>query len=293
MNLFSISELEQYSGIKAHTIRIWEQRYEALKPQRTEGNTRFYDADQLRRLLNIVSLLEAKYKVKEVCSMTDKELALMLERKTREVNSDNDYASHYVKQLIAASLTFDEILFEKAFAGSMLRFGIKTTYEKVLYPALVRMGQMWTRNTIMPTQEHFISNLVRQKLFSAIDALPVPDKSDQKWLLFLPEDEFHDLGLLFAHYIIRKAGRKVIYLGGNVPLRNLKEVAHETHATHALFFFVHKTDVEIAKRYLIDLRKAIKPAKIFAACNQQVSDSLPKSKDVVTLQSVEDLEEVL
>ncbi|MGK2864305.1 MAG: MerR family transcriptional regulator, partial [Chitinophagaceae bacterium] len=143
MNLFSISQLEQFSGIKAHTIRIWEQRYNALKPQRSEGNTRYYDNTQLRRLLNIVSLMNGKYKVSELCSMPDEKLFSLLRNQNEIRSAANETHEYFIAQLIAAGIDFDEILFEKIFSACLLRFGIKHTYTHILSPVLVRIGVLW------------------------------------------------------------------------------------------------------------------------------------------------------
>ena len=162
MNLFSISQLSQISGIKAHTIRMWEQRYNALKPNRSEGNTRYYDNLQLRRLLNIVSLMNSGYKVSELGVMSDKKLFTLLEQQQGKVESD-DPEDFYISQLIAAGMSYDEQHFEKIFSHCLLRFGLKNAYTHVLYPLLSRIGLMWASNSIPPAQEQFISNIIRQK----------------------------------------------------------------------------------------------------------------------------------
>ena len=151
MNSFSITDLQQFSGIKAHTIRIWEQRYKALKPMRTEGNTRFYDGSQLRRLLNIVSLMNAEYKVSELCSMPDKILNELLDIQLNK-NISSDFAIEYlISQCVVASLEFNEEKFDKFFSNTVLRFGIKDTYVKVIYPLLVRLGLMWAKDVLPPS----------------------------------------------------------------------------------------------------------------------------------------------
>lgn len=184
MNSFSISELSRYSGVKPHTIRIWEQRYNALTPNRTEGNTRFYDSSQLRRLLNIVSLMESDFKVSELCTMPDKKLFKLLAEFQNNIKSSesNDY---FVSQLIAAGMSYDEPNFEKIFSHCLVRLGIKSTYIKVIYPMLSRIGIMWASDSIAPANEHFITNIVRQKLFTAIDSLPSSKSLSDTWLLFL------------------------------------------------------------------------------------------------------------
>lgn len=264
MNQFSISQLAQFSGIKAHTIRIWEQRYNALQPYRSEGNTRYYDGLQLRRLLNIVSLLKFNYKVSQLCKMTDEELAELQRQYHLRAIDDNDF-EYFINQLISAGVNYDEQNFDKFFSHCLLRFGLKKTYVEVLYPVLDRIGIMWSIDQMPPTQEHYITNLLQQKLFTAIDSL-APEKSNEEvWLLFLPENEFHEIGLLFASYLIRSRGKKVIYLGSNVPLSLLGTAVKETKVTRILTFLVHNDLPENVNSYLEELKKGAAGREVFVA----------------------------
>ena len=132
MNLFSISQLSQFSGIKPHTIRIWEQRYSAFKPNRSDGTTRYYDDTQLRRLLNIVSLLDNGHKVSSLCSMPDEDLYFMVSNLgTSEFSESTEY---FVTQLIAAGLSYDTSYFELIFSDCIFKLGLKNAYIKVIYP---------------------------------------------------------------------------------------------------------------------------------------------------------------
>ncbi|HEX5025957.1 MAG TPA: MerR family transcriptional regulator, partial [Agriterribacter sp.] len=228
MDAFSIAQLSQYSGIKPHTIRIWEKRYNALQPNRSDGNTRYYNSEQLRRLLNIVSLLDAGYKASEACSLSDKKLFARVEAIQQSVPIES--SDYFVAQLAAAGIDYDEAHFANIFSHCLLRYGIKDCYLKVIYPLLVRLGLMWASDRIISAPEHFISNILRQKLFTAVDALPPPAEGAEKWMLFLPEDEFHEIGLLFAKYLVCSAGKKVFYLGANVPLPSLIDVVKETQS---------------------------------------------------------------
>ena len=253
MDQFSISQLAQFSGIKAHTIRIWEQRYQALEPQRSEGNTRYYDGQQLRRLLNIVSLSGTGKKVSSLCVLKDEELYRLVEEYAAEAVQQTDY-QYFVNQLISAGMTYDEFNFHKIFSHCLLRFGLQETYKEVIYPLLNRIGLMWMSNSMPPSQEHYISNLLCQKLFTAIDALPLPQKEHETWVLFLPENEFHDMGLLFANYLLRSKGQKVIYLGANVPLTSVKMTLDDTSADNLLLFMVHRDTAEHITKYLEELQ---------------------------------------
>jgi len=291
MNQFSISQLERFSGIKAHTIRIWEQRYNALQPNRSEGNTRYYDNAQLRRLLNIVSLAGQDYKISELGVMADKQLFKMVEGLINE--SENKTDEYFVSQLIAAAMGYDELHFDKIFSHCLLRYGMKDTYIKVIYPVLVRTGLMWACDELPPANEHFITNLIRQKLFTAVNALPPPKTNLRPWILFLPENEFHEIGLLFSHYLIRLSGKKVIYLGSNVPRQSVINAANEISCRNLLLFLVHKDLDEEIHESLNKLCSQFPGKKIYVAGDKIVLSRVKNIDNITFLSSVEDLEQQL
>jgi len=293
MNTFSISQLQQFSGIKAHTIRIWEQRYNGLNPNRSKGNTRYYDNTQLRRLLNIVSLMESDYKVSELCSMSDRSLSKLVEEQLKNKQPEDEGTEYFITQLIAAGTGFDSTHFEKIFANCVLRLGLRNTYVKVIYPMLKKIGLMWTMGTMPPSCEHFISNIIEQKLFSAIDSLPPAMPSKKSWLLFLPENEFHEIGLLFSHYLIRQAGNKVIYLGNNVPFETIKNAIEETDPFHLLFFLVHNNAPENSQEYLDSLKKNFAKSQIHVSGNENLISKLKTGKGINWVRSVQELEKQL
>lgn len=292
MNRFSISQLAQFSGVKAHTIRMWEQRYNALQPERSEGNTRHYDGDQLRRLLNIVSLMNSSYKVSQLCSMNDKQLFDLLEERYKEAVGTSD-TEYFVGQLIAAGINYDEYYFQKIFSHSLLKFGLEKTYRQVIYPMLYRIGLMWTCNSLPPAPEHFIINLLKQKLFTAIDSMPPESEDAKTWLLFLPEDEFHEIGLLFTSYYLKSRGMKVIYLGANVPMDSVRQCIEDTGAAYLLTFLVHKALPENIGQYISELVSAGKSAKIFIAADKELAEGIPATSPFNWLFSVDDLEREL
>ncbi len=293
MNLFSISDLQKFSGIKAHTIRVWEQRYNALSPTRSDGNTRYYDTTQLRRLLNIVSLMESDYKISELCFMTDEMLFKLLEEKQKSILLGEGANEYFISQLIAAATTFDEAHFEKIFSNCLLRLGMRNTYLSVIYPLLNRIGIMWSAGTMSPAYEHFSCNIIKQKLFSAIDSLPPAKSSRNSWLLFLPENEFHEIGLLFSHYLIRQAGKKVIYLGSNVPFDTLIEAVDKTIPGHLLFFLVHHDTLENSQGYINSLKNHFVKVKIHLTGNEKLISQLKIGKECHWIRSVGDLEKQL
>jgi len=291
MNTFSIAQLARYSGVKAHTIRMWERRYNALSPRRSEGNTRSYDGDQLRRLLNIASLHSLNFKLPELAALPDEDLFRMVREEMSRQNGG--YYEYYISQLVAAGLSFDEPGFDKVLDHCIIRYGIEETYENIMYPLLNRIGLMWSCDEIPPAQEHFISNLVRQKLLVAIDALPFPKTEDETWLLFLPEDELHETGLLFANYLIRKSGRRTVYLGGNLPMQSLQQALKNVRPSHLLLFFVMNDLQENRQAYLDELKKLCPRETILLCGDQSRFEGLTPEVNFRFLPSVEGLMEEL
>jgi len=293
MNRFTISQLEQFSGIRSHTIRIWEQRYNALTPQRTEGNVRFYDDSQLRRLLNIVSLMDSGFKVGELCLMTDTELFNILKAKTGTSIHVTESNRYFINQLISAGMAYNELHFEKILASCILKMGLRDAYINVIYPMLIQVGLLWACDSLPPAQEHFITNIIRQKLFTAIDGLPPPEKNAKSWLLFLPENEFHETGLLMSNYLLKQAGYKVTYLGSNVPLDTLKSAAGDISPTFLMFFMVNNTTAENAQEYLNELKSSFGKTLIFLSGKQSLLGELKTGQRVHTISSVQELERLI
>ncbi|WP_337043234.1 MerR family transcriptional regulator [Emticicia sp. 17c] len=218
MSNYSIKDLEQLSGIKAHTLRIWEQRYNIITPKRTDTNIRIYDDQDLKLILNIALLKEHEYKISEIAKLSAEKLS-------KEVMSVSERKLSYPDQIHAltiAMIDLDEERFEKIVSTNILQFGLEDMMVNIIYPFLSRIGILWVTGSIGPAQEHFISNLIRQKLIVAIDGQVVRAKPySKKFVLFLPEGELHELSLLFANYILRARNHKVIYLGQTLPFEEL------------------------------------------------------------------------
>jgi len=289
MDTFSISDLQQFSGIKAHTIRMWEQRYNALTPKRSDGNTRSYDNTQLRRLLNIVSLMNQEHKVSELCSMPDKEIYKLIETKINNEIGNFEHYEHFISQMVLTAMNFNEVHFEKLFSGCLLRFGLKDTYIQVLYPVLNRLGMMWSINSIPPAQEHFITNLIRQKILTATDSLPLTDATARTWLLFLPENEFHEIGLMFAQWLLKYHGNRVIYLGANVPIDSLENAVINTKPTDIYCFMVHHNLPEGIESYLKEIAKKFKHYNIHISVNEHLRKNIKTGKEIHFIDNVESL----
>jgi len=198
-------------------------------------------------------------------------------------------AEYFISQLIASAMTYDEARFDNTFSHCLLRYGMKDSYTQVLYPTLNRMGLMWLSDSFPTTNEHFISNLIRQKLFTAIDSLPPAKPDSAGWLLFLPENEFHEIGLLLASYLIRLSGQRVIYLGGNVPESSLRTAVSDIRPQKLLLSFVHHDDIQTIQKYLDRLRKDLPVDSIYVAANPDLFRQLKGGKKIQFLGSADDL----
>jgi|DewCreStandDraft_4_1066084.scaffolds.fasta_scaffold84257_1 DNA-binding transcriptional MerR regulator len=218
MSAYSIKDLERLSGIKAHTIRIWEKRYKLIEPKRTSSNIRTYCDSELKKLLNISILYRNGLKISKISTLTEKELT---EKINQIVVHDSDTQSK-IEGLTIAMTEYDEIKFERILSRAIMQYGFEDTIIKIIYPFIVKVGLLWQTNCINPAREHFITNLIRQKLFVAIDSLINSEQNlSKQFLFFLPEREFHELGILFFAYMAKKRGHRIIYLGQSVPLSDV------------------------------------------------------------------------
>lgn len=221
---YSIKDLEQLTGIKAHTIRIWEKRYQLIEPERTSTNIRYYSDNDLKRLLNVSILNRNGFKISTIVTMNNDEI----NEHILEISETSNDSDNQIEQLIVAMIELDEQRFERVLSTSVIKIGFDDTVVKVLYPFFEKIGLLWQIGTIIPAQEHFVSNLIRQKLIIAIDGQSGNTKITAKtFLMFLPSNEWHELGLLFYSYLIKKSGYKVIYLGQSVPFEDLMEVSRK------------------------------------------------------------------
>ncbi|MCB0501935.1 MAG: MerR family transcriptional regulator [Bacteroidetes bacterium] len=222
---YSIKELELLSGIKAHTIRIWEQRYGLFHPERTSTNIRQYSSEDLKMLLNI-SLLNANgFKISKLSKLSEAEIA----KETLKILQVNKSVHERMEGLKHAMLTFDEQLFVKIINEESFQDGFEKAMKNLIYPFLNLVGELWQTGAITPLHEHFISALIRQKLLAAIDRLPVPEQNLSKsFVLVCPEGEMHEIGLLYSNYMMRSRGVFTLYLGTNVPADDVVKIWHES-----------------------------------------------------------------
>lgn len=217
MSAFTIKELENLSGIKAHTIRMWEQRYNLLKPQRSCTNIRYYSNEELKTLLNIALLNKYGYKISHIDKMCREEIC----QKILSLQDMEAIQEMVVNELIQEMVDLRTDKFERTLGKYICNYGIEKGVLEIIFPFLEKIGILWQTDNITPAQKHFVTNIIRQKLIVAIDQVPCCSEG-KSCLLFLPEKEYHELGLLFLNYLLKKQGLRVIYLGANVPVRDME-----------------------------------------------------------------------
>lgn len=242
MHSFTIKDLENLSGIKAHTIRIWEQRYQFLKPSRTETNIRYYSCDELKKLLNIALLNKYGFKISHIDKMRDEELR----EKIMSLSGPEALQERIINDLIQSMIDLDMDKMEETLDRYINTKGVERAITQIIFPFLEKIGVLWLTNHINPAQEHLVTNIIRQKLIVGIEQVRSSLKVDKSVLLFLPEGEHHEIGLLFVCYLLRSRGVHVIYLGANVPLNDVEYVvklkkpdylfSHLTSVTHKFNF---------------------------------------------------------
>jgi DNA-binding transcriptional MerR regulator len=221
-SVFSIKDLENLSGIKAHTIRIWEKRYDILQPMRTDTNIRLYDLASLQKLLNITLLHDYGYKISKIATYPQDKIPSLV----REIISSKTAKSHAISAFKMAMMNFDQELFFNTYNWLIADKSFKEVFHEVFIPLMNELGLLWQSDTITPAHEHFISYLIKQKLLVNTEKLQVlkQTKLDKVFVLSLPMNEIHELGLMYLHYEILLHGYKAIYLGESMPIENLKDL---------------------------------------------------------------------
>lgn len=226
MDRYTLADLEKLTGIRAGTIRIWERRYRIIKPHRTDTNRRWYNDDDLKRIINIAILNRSGLKISKIAALTGLEIVGKVAQLTRE-SADADTQ---IDSMIMAMTEFNENAINDILMRSIINTEFEVTFENIVFPFLRRVGIMWHTGSVDVGAEHFVSNIFRKRLISAIDSLPPGDKPDRKKvILYLPEDELHELGLLFYTFIVRKSGHEALYLGQSTPFNALEDVVERWH----------------------------------------------------------------
>lgn len=254
-SVFSIKDLENLSGIKAHTIRIWEKRYNVLEPMRTETNIRMYDLSNLQKLLNITLLHNHGYKISKISSLSKERIPQLV----NEIISEKSAKHHAISSFKIAMMNFDQTLFMNTYNKLLTEKSFREVFYEVFIPLIYEIGLLWQTDTISPAHEHFITYLIKQKILINTETVQIkePIKTDRVFVLYLPVNEIHELGLMYLNYEILNQGYKTIYLGESVPIESLSDLKkHFDNITYICYTTVEPNKNEI-NDYIRKLKKEV------------------------------------
>lgn len=290
MASYSIKELENLSGIKAHTIRIWEKRYGIIKPARTDTNIRCYCDNDLKSLLNIAILNRYGMRISDISKLSDSEIT----EKVINASSDSSNAENNIENLVVAMVEMDEYKFDRILSRYIMHEGFENSVIRVIFPFFEKIGLLWQTGSINPAHEHFVSNLFRQKLMVAIDNIVVTEsQTAKKLLLFLPEAEYHELALLFYNYLIKKSGRLVYYLGSSVPFEDVVETSKMVNPDFLFTSLTSSLNKNEVIEYLNNLSQTFPFQKIFVTGLQIKENFTELPSNVLKVSSPLDFVETL
>jgi DNA-binding transcriptional MerR regulator len=284
MAIYSIKDLEKLSGIKAHTLRIWEQRYGIIVPERTPTNIRYYTDADLKAILNVALLNKNGIKISKIALMTREQMMEQVSS-VSEVNFEH---STQLDALTISMIEMDEYKFDKIISTNIQQIGFERTMMDVIHPFLDRLGVLWITGSINPVQENFMSYLIRQKIIVAIDSIPLMKvRSTKKFLLYLPEGESQELSLLFMYYLLKSRKYQVVYVGQNISIDDLKDV-YQIHKPDFLFTMITETfSRQPVQQYVDMVTKALPASKILLSGYQVVAQKVVVPENALILKSLD------
>ena len=292
MGQYSIQDLAQLSGIKAHTIRVWEKRYSIINPKRTPTNIRYYSDNDLRKILNISILNKSGVKVSKIAQLNSEEIVKqvsVISNIDQELSNERD-----IDQLITSMISLDEMSFTKIISEVSGNQGFEKAMLNVVYPFLTKIGVLWQTGNINPAQEHFISHLIRQKLIVAIDELPIATSNNTPLvLLFLPENEMHELGLLFAFYLSKKANYRTIYLGQKMPFQDLLSIKKFYTPDILITYVINPLKKDQSQQFVNQLASGFPKSKILISMSPMNAIGIELPKKSYLINSADQLNEHL
>lgn len=285
MNQFTIKDIENLTGIKSHTLRIWEQRYGIPLPKRTSTNIRYYTDEDLKLLLNVSMLNRQGHKISHLTAMSKQELETLALKVSMEMSD----ITIQMDTMLQAMFNLDEPAFDRLLSSHLLKFGLEKTMVDLFFPFLKKVGVLWQTGGVNPVFEHFMSNLIRQKIIVAIDAQSnILQEHSKKFILFLPEGEIHELGLLFANYAIRSRGHQTLYLGQNLPYTDLDAIVGKYNCDYILSILTAIPLKHTPQVFVNNLANRFKNHSILLTGMQVTSNSsITAPKNVKLLQTFE------
>lgn len=253
---FSIKDLENLSGIKAHTIRIWEKRYNLFQPKRTDTNIRYYSTESLQKILNVAFLNNHGYKISKISSLSNNGISALVQEIATIENVDDDYAVNAFK---LAMLTFDQRLFSKTYKELIAKKTFNDIFYNAFIPLLNEIGLLWQTDTITPAHEHFISTRIKQKILLNTEKKSdvTPNNCKKTFVFFLPENEIHDIGLLFINYELVSRGYQTLFLGQSIPTDSLVDLLKFFDDITFISYFTVKPEKEDLVNYLEHFQKTL------------------------------------
>ncbi|MFT6994668.1 MAG: hypothetical protein ACJA1P_001405 [Maribacter sp.] len=252
---FSIRDLENLSGIKAHTIRIWEKRYNLLSPERTDTNIRTYNLASLQKLLNITLLYHSGYKISKIAKIPEGDIPFVV----REIVAKNSFKNHAMNAFKLAMMNFDQTIFFNTYNSLINEKSFREVFKETFIPLLNELGLLWQTDTISPAHEHFITSLIKQKILVNTEKLQhlKPTKTDKVFVVYLPENEIHEIGLLYLNYEIILRGYKSIYLGQTIPMENLMDLMKYFDNIYFLSYFTVVPEKNRIDKYIEDFKHLV------------------------------------
>lgn len=274
--MFSIKEIEQITGIKAHTIRIWEKRYNILIPNRSETNIRSYCDEDLKKILNIAALNRLGFKISRLSSLNNTELGELVSKNlTSNVNNENA-----IDALLLSTFNFDEESFKGTISTLCQSQNFQDVLSHYIFPFQKRVGIQWQVGDISPAHEHFASHLVREILHAETSKLPLPSAASMKYVLFLPENEYHDIPLLAYNYLLRTLQRPTIYLGQSIPHQYLAPLAYTSNVKAFITSITTHKALEPTIEFINELSSLYPNSNFIVICNPLYCNHLESSKKV-------------
>ena len=246
---FSIKNLENISGIKAHTIRIWEKRYKLLSPERTDTNIRRYSLGSLRKLLNITLLYKRGFKISKIANLESKNIPLLVRNIALENNSENIS----INALKLAMVNFDVIMFDTKYKTLLENYDFEFVFFKIFVPLMTELGILWQTGAICPSHEHFITSLIKQKIHVQTEKIQNKKQihnSTPKFVIFLPDNEIHELSALFLNYLVLNKGFQTVFLGQSMPTESLTTFLSQNDKLHFLTYITSQPSKEGVLKFL-------------------------------------------
>lgn len=279
MRRFSIKDLEHLSGVKAHTIRIWEQRYQVLEPMRTDTNIRYYSGEELKHLMNVATLVSNGQRISKVAELSRAEVA----RVAGELNLTNLSPEGIAGQMKQSMLDYDEALFTALSSRYAEEHGFERLFTQVYLPFLEEVGLLWLSDAICPAQEHFLSQLIRQQLYARLAAMPLVASPERVLVHFLPEGETHELSLLFLHYLAKARADHSIFLGSSVPFADLGQFADHFPAVDFVSYCTVHPDAQHIEDYMDQIQTHYgKTSHRFWLAGRPFSGIAPATRNIQT-----------